>query len=739
MSRSHRTLGLLGASRVGIGATVGGGIFVLAGVAFSVAGPGAIVAFSLNGLIAALTILSFAEMSTAFPESGGAYTFGKRVLSIRLAFAIGWILWLAYIVGAVLYALGFSSYAVLMLKTLPVWPADGPPGWLSSRVVGLGLAAVATCGYALSLIRKSAGGGKIVTWGKLVVFLVLIVAGLWVLGGTPSDEVAASLDPLLPSGLSGLVMAMGFTFIAVQGFDLIATIGGEIKDPRRTIPRSMMISLGVAMAVYLPLLFIVATVGVPPGESIESLSRSHPETVMALAAKNYMGPVGYWLVVVSAILATLSALHACLMAASRIALAMARDRTLPRSLGTLHPERGTPTVALYATTVAALAILFAVPDVASAGAAASLIFLVSFAIAHLTAILARLRGGSSRPGFRTPLFPLVPVVGGLACTALAVFQVIVVPAAGIVAAVGLGVGVVLYFSRLSTRAEAVDAMVEARDPDLVRLRGRRPLVLVPMANPASAPGLIGVANALAPPDVGRVLILSVVDRPDETKEVDQVLVVKAASEVLGQALNASMASGVLPEFLITMAPHPWSEISRVAAEHGCESLLLGFNSLLKIENRRHFEQLLSAVQCDVSVLAAPEGWRLETVRSVLVPIGGRGGHDALRARLLGSLSRLLELEITFLRVLPARVNRDVVIQVRRELKRLCDDEAPGIGVGEVVQSDDVATALAERAADSDLVILGLQRLSRRRKVFSEISLRVAKVSGGATIMISRGD
>ena len=88
MSRSERTLGLLGASQVGIGAIVGGGIFVLAGVAFSAAGPGAIIAFALNGIIAALTLLSFAEMSTAYPESGGAYTFGKRVLSIRLAFAM---------------------------------------------------------------------------------------------------------------------------------------------------------------------------------------------------------------------------------------------------------------------------------------------------------------------------------------------------------------------------------------------------------------------------------------------------------------------------------------------------------------------------------------------------------------------------------------------------------------------------------------------------------------------------
>src|SRR5690606_6077523 len=104
----QRTIGLLGATTVGMSAIVGGGILVLAGAAFQATGPGAIVAFALNGVIAVLTALSFAEMSTRFPESGGAYNFAKRVLSVRFAFAVGWVLWFAYIVAGVLYALGFA-------------------------------------------------------------------------------------------------------------------------------------------------------------------------------------------------------------------------------------------------------------------------------------------------------------------------------------------------------------------------------------------------------------------------------------------------------------------------------------------------------------------------------------------------------------------------------------------------------------------------------------------------------
>ena len=116
----NRTIGLFDATGIGIGAIVGGGILALAGVAFATAGPAAIIAFALNGVIALLTALSFAEMASSFPESGGTYTFAKKVLSVRFAFMVGWIAWFASLMAGALYALGFASYASLALVTL--WP-----------------------------------------------------------------------------------------------------------------------------------------------------------------------------------------------------------------------------------------------------------------------------------------------------------------------------------------------------------------------------------------------------------------------------------------------------------------------------------------------------------------------------------------------------------------------------------------------------------------------------------------
>ncbi len=125
---TQRSIGLFDATSIGVGAIVGGGILALAGTAFAATGPGAVLAFLLNGLIALTTALSFTELATAFPQSGGTYLFAKRVVSVGAAFNVGWVVWFASIVAAALYALGFAAFA--LDGCMALWP--DPPGWLAS-------------------------------------------------------------------------------------------------------------------------------------------------------------------------------------------------------------------------------------------------------------------------------------------------------------------------------------------------------------------------------------------------------------------------------------------------------------------------------------------------------------------------------------------------------------------------------------------------------------------------------
>lgn len=731
-----RSVGLFGATLVGVGAIVGGGVFVLGGVALAATGPSAIIAFAINGAIALLTALSFAELASAFPESGGAYTFAKKVLTVQSAFAVGWVLWFAYIVAGVLYALGFAEYAVAIARDLVRAAGGEPPTWLAGRPILLAFAIAATAFYTLSMIRKASGGGQLATVGKVVIFVVLIALGFWALSQAPAGTVARESSPLFPYGASGLVSAMGFTFIALQGFDLIAAIGGEVKSPERTIPRAMLLSLTIALVVYIPLLFVVSTVGVSEGTDIASMSAESPATVMADAARNFAGPVGYWMVMAAAVLSTLSALAANLLAASRVALTMGRDRTLPRVMATMSAKRGTPAIAVYASMLALLGILLILPDVAAAGAAASLIFLVAFALAHWTSYLAR-RRASSLGGFKTPFFPLVQVTGGTACVALALFQAIAVPSAGAIAALWLGFGVILYLSLFAGRAQAVDAAAEAANPELTQLRGRSPLVLVPIANPTSAPGLVTVASALAPPTVGRVVLLNVMKRPDPARLVRGRApdVLEASQAVVREALTASLLSGQQPETLMTIADEPWAEIVRVARIRKCESLLLGMTSLEEPEHVEHLEHLLNDVECDTVVMRAPPHWALEATTRIVVAVGHDPAHIGLRARLLGSLRRSGERPVHFVRVVPADTPAAGIAAAQEELAIFAAEETPGTATAQVIAGDDVAATIADLVGEGELLVLGLMR-HRGRRLFGEMALQITHRTQAASLLIS---
>ncbi len=438
---------------------------------------------------------------------------------------------------------------------------------------------------------------------------------------------------------------------------------------------------------------------------------------------------------IAAVLSTLSALHANVLAASRVALTMATDRTLPRVFAQMHEKRRTPVMAIYASALALAAIVMMVPDLASAGAAASLIFLISFALAHGTAILARRRGGKRTGGFVMPWYPLLPAVGGIACTGLAVFQAVAVPAAGAITGVWLGLGVLLYFALFATRAEAVDASTQARDPRLAKLRGRSPFVLVPVANPESAPALVELASALAPSEYGRVLLLSVVRHtPDESAEPRALIA--PAQNVLTEALSTALAAGHRPEALLTHAEAPWPEIARVVRTYRCESLLLGLPRLDRDETAKELEQLLNDVECDVAVLRATPGFNLSKVERVLVPVGGGGVQHELRARLLGSLTRGAKRKFEFLRVVPEGVSRSAFKEAKRQVSHLAEEEAHGTASGVVVESNDVTETVLEHAKNADLLVLGLQRVGGR-KAFGEVTRRIAAEPGCATIMLSR--
>ena len=732
---NERHIGLGSATGIGVGAIVGGGILALAGVAFATTGPAALLAFALNGFIALLTALSLGEMASKFPESGGTYAFSRKVLSIEAAFAVGWIVWFASIVAAMLYAVGFGYFSVLLLRECIDTLGYVVPVWVMGQRLVPWIAISAVLTLAVGLVLKSGGGGSWANVGKVLVFGILILGGLWSVAKQPLSQTQASLQPFFSSGTVGLFEAMGFSFIALQGFDLIAAVGGEVRNPARNIPRAMVYSLIIALLIYLPLLFVITTVGVSAGQGIADAAAENPEGIVAIAARNYLGAAGYGFVLVAAVLSMFTALQANLFAASRIALAMSRDHTLPSVMSRLSPRRHTPVHAIAVTAVLISILVIALPDVAAAGAAASLIFLITFAMAHWLAVLVR-RRSVIQPPFQTPWYPAVPVIGGTACVALAVFQGLVVPSAGTIAVVWLSVGGILFLTLFARRARLKDVSSMAANPELLRLRGNSPLVLVPIANPRNAEAMISLANTLVPAAAGRVLLQTVVVAPISWDPDADPAPVDKSQTLLSELIRASSKLKVAVETLTTVSPDPMPEIARVAKLHRCESVLLGLSKIDSDQADSPLETLLGQLESDVVVLRASGSWSLSETQRILVPVAGRGGHDHLLARLLASFSRQQKCRVTFMRVLPAAVDATEFRRAKRDLDRMAHDNVFGSSEQVVIKSDDPVDVISA-AAEGQLVILGVQRIGPRRKLFGQFTRKIANQTDSPLIVISR--
>ncbi len=734
---SSRTIGLLGATGIGVGGIVGGGILALSGIAFATSGPSAILAFFLNGVIAMIVALSYAEMSSTFPESGGTYLFSKKVLSIESAFAVGWVVWLASILAAVLYAIGFASFTVIVINVIWEEFIGDPPGWLSSILIINLFAVFATLFYTFTLSKKRGGGGGFVNIGKLIIFSILIAAGFFVLIKKSPGEITGTLHPFFSNGFTGLLIAMGYTFVAMHGFDLIAAVGGEIKNPEKNIPRSMLLSLGISLLIYIPLLFIIATVGVSSGQTIASMGSNYLEEIVAVSAKNYMGNFGYWLVLVAGILSMLSALNANIFGASRVAYKMAVDRTLPKKLGFMHDIYQTPTRSLYATSILTILIIVIFSNVESAGAAASLIFLITFSIAQFLAILIRRRIDISKIPFQMPFYPFLPVIGIICCLMLAVFQGFVVPLAGLITLIWLLLGVFLYIILFSKGAKLVDASASAFDPRLSVLRGHKPLVLVPIVNPTNAASMVAVASAIVPPEYGKVQLLTVVTPPTNQEE-DQHQRIRNNQNVLNESLKTSFSEGLYPEVLTTVADNVWKEIKRVSISTHCSSLLLGLTNLSENLDGSELEKLINDVNCDVVVLRAPNEWKFREVKKVLIPVAGNNEHGELLARIIGTLNRIGNPAIEFVQILPEYSTWENCEKARTDIFKTAEDLMQNGNFSvRIIKKDSVVDEIVSHSKEFDLVILGFRKVGKYLKTFGNLTQQIVQNTDTPIILISR--
>ena len=335
--RLAREMSLMDATLIGVGAMIGAGIFVLIGIAAGVAGPALIITFTLNGCIALLTAMAYAELGSCYHDAGGGYLWVKEGLPRWNGFLSGWMSWFAHAVACSLYAIGFGAYFEHVFTelsiTIPHW-AIFPPHKI--------LAAVAAIFFAYINFRGASETGKIgnlVTIAKIVILFIFIGFGLEII--LRKGDWQATFSPFLPYGFSGVFKAMGLTFIAFQGFEVIAQSSEEIKNPKKNIPRAVFLSLLIVVPIYL-LVAITAIGSVRPGDMTPwaYLAKQKEIALVEVARHFFVG--GGVMILIGGLISTMSALNATIYSSSRVAFAMGRDRNFPTFFSKVHSKNYSP-------------------------------------------------------------------------------------------------------------------------------------------------------------------------------------------------------------------------------------------------------------------------------------------------------------------------------------------------------------------------------------------------------------
>ncbi|MBP7864484.1 MAG: amino acid permease [Acidobacteria bacterium] len=347
---------------IGIGCSVGVGIFVLPGVeAAKHSGPGIILAFALTAVTCACSALSYAELASMLPVSGSAYTYGYATLGEIFAWIIGWDLVLEYMVGACLVSIGWSAYFTNMVNHLlknsgfaiPAFLTASPlveegPGWIN--LPAMLIVAV----IAWLLIRGIKESARV---NLAIVIVKVAVIGVFVCAAAGYVD-AKNWDPFLPFGFSGVMTSAAIVFLAYVGFDAVSTTAEEAVNPRRDMPIGIIGSLVVTTLLYM------ATSAVMTGVV------HYPELGVADPLNKVLDvlkmPWVQGLVSVGAIAGITSVLLVLLMGQPRILFAMSRDGLLPRAWSNVHRKYRTPhvTTLVTALVVAVGAGLLPIEDVA---------------------------------------------------------------------------------------------------------------------------------------------------------------------------------------------------------------------------------------------------------------------------------------------------------------------------------------------------------------------------------------
>ena len=645
-----RSLSLSQAIMIGVASMIGGAIFVLVGPGISAAGPALIIAFLLNGIITLFTALTYAELGSALPATGGGYKWIREGLPRPNAYLSGWMAWFAHTIAGSLYAVAFGTFFGHLLESAEI--ISNPTGIPLDKL----FAAIAIIIFAFVNIRGSSHTGKVgsaITFSQLAIIAGLIVAALVAMTFT-NPNWPTNFRDFFPNGTSGLVMAMGLTFIAFEGYEIIAQAGDEIKKPKKNIPKAILISLGIVVSVYILFAFVFIG-GLDPlqlGQPAWEFIGSYGELGIIEAAEYYL-PFGALIVLAGGFVSTLAALNATTFAASRVSFAMGRNHDLPPMFNKLHEKYRTPFVSTICSAVVMMVLAMSF-DLTMIALAASVMFLFLFAQVNAACItirrLAKEKGLSY--GFKTPFFPLVPIVGFAVVSILAVYLLFSQPLSWVIALIWIAIGFVIYKLYTSKKEKQANTpLVFTQEPE-----ERKEYRILVVFSKNTAEKLTKIATAIADQNDGEISFLNTITVPKQTPLSFANKFGEMGVGVFDE-FKKSISHSIRHRYLVRLSHDPTEAILATAEEEGINTMLIDFSFL------RNNRKLLSLSTCDI--IGVTPGRDFEKDISNIIISYDRGRHSNLGLEIAHAISLDYKSKIRVVRGITQspEVEQDIVSRI----------------------------------------------------------------------------
>jgi len=418
MSELKRHMGLFQLTMYGTGLILGAGIYVLIGEAAGFAGDSVWIAFALGSVVALFAGFSYAELSSIFPKAAAEYVFIKNAFKNNFfAFLIGWLTAVTSIITAATVALGFGGYFAEFVN-IPI------------IISAIGLLVILSIVNFIG-IRESAWTNTIFTIIEASGLILIIIIGFTFANPEPVNYYES------PSGFSGIVIAFVLIFFAFIGFEDMANIAEEVKKPKKTLPKAIILSVVIAGILYV--LVSLAVVRVVNWEELANSSAP-----IALVAERGLGAEAHILLSSIALFAITNTVLITLVAGSRIFYGMAKEKVFPAIIGKIHLKTKTPWVAVIVILITSMAFTL-IGDIVIVANITVFAIVITFAAVNLAVIVLRYTEPDIERKFKVPInigkFPILPLFGlGISIYMAFQFEIEVV----LVGIAIIGIGAVFY-------------------------------------------------------------------------------------------------------------------------------------------------------------------------------------------------------------------------------------------------------------------------------------------------------